>query len=146
MKLAIGSDHAGVDLKAEIVKLLQQLNHEYQDFGAYDSTSVDYPDVAKIVAETVVDGRADAGILICGTGIGMCIAANKVHGIRASLCHDTFSAHATREHNHANILCMGARVIGAGLAADIVRTWLGTPYSTDERHIRRVGKIGQLEC
>jgi ribose 5-phosphate isomerase B len=145
MKIAIGSDHAGVGLKTEIIDFLRQLKHEYQDFGAYDTNAVDYPDVAKVVTENVVNGQADAGILICGTGIGMSMAANKVHGIRASLCHDTFSARATREHNNANVLCLGARVIGAGLALDIVEMWLSTPFSNADRHVQRVNKIGQME-
>lgn len=146
MRIAIGSDHAGVGLKAEIEELLKSLNHTYEDFGAYDTRSVDYPDIARVVAGGVAGGQFDVGILICGTGIGVSISANKMKGVRAALCHDTFSAHASREHNDANILCLGSRVIGPGLALDIVRTWLQASFSGAERHARRVQKISQLEC
>lgn len=146
MHLAIGNDHAGTQLKAEIVGLLISLGHTFDDFGAADAAPVDYPDPAAAVAKAVAAKSAELGILICGTGIGVCISANKVNGVRAALCHDTFSARASREHNHANVLCLGARVIGPGLALDIVRTWLATPPSHDERHLRRVEKISRLEC
>ncbi len=146
MRIAIGSDHAGVGLKTEIKGLLARLGHSHEDFGAHGTGAVDYPDVAKEVAEAVVDKRAERGILICGTGIGVSITANKVKGIRAALCHDTFSARASREHNDANVLCLGARVIGPGLALDIVRTWLATDFSQEERHARRLDKISRMEC
>ena len=145
MKVAIGSDHAGVDLKGEVLAAIKQAGIEVEDFGTHDAKSVDYPDVAKPVAEAVSRGEFDRGILICGTGIGMSIAANKVKGIRAALCHDTFSASQTREHNDSNILCMGARVVGAGVALDVVKVWLGTDFSREERHARRVQKIGAIE-
>lgn len=146
MRIAIGSDHAGVMLKSEIAALLKSLNHTYEDFGTLDTRSVDYPDIAHAVAQAVADRSFDLGILICGTGIGMSIAANKTPGIRAAVCGDTFSAHASREHNDANILCLGARVVGPGLALDIVRTWLASDFSQEDRHARRVGKIRQMEC
>ena len=146
MRIAIGSDHAGVQLKAEIEGLVTQLGHSFEDFGAHDTRSVDYPDVAGAVARAVADGQAERGILICGTGIGVSIAANKIKGIRAALCHDTFSARASREHNDANVLCLGARVIGSGLALDVVRTWLRADFSREERHARRVAKITSMEC
>lgn len=139
--IAIGCDHGGYELKQEIIKYLEEQKLEYKDYGCYDTNSVDYPEYAKKVAHAVADGEAEKGILICGTGIGISIAANKVKGIRAALCHDCFSAQATREHNDANIVAMGARVIGPGLAVKIVDTFLHTPFSNDERHIRRIAQI-----
>jgi ribose 5-phosphate isomerase B len=145
MKIAIGSDHGGFVLKSEILKYVQEAGYEIKDFGCYSADSVDYPDVAHEVAEAVVKGDYDRGILICGTGIGISIAANKVPGIRAALCGDCFSAKASREHNDANILAMGERVIGAGLAKMITEIWLNTEF-TGGRHTQRVGKIGDIEC
>jgi ribose 5-phosphate isomerase B len=145
MKIAIGADHAGYRLKDEIVPLLKELGHEVEDFGCDCSQSVDYPDYAIPVCERVVKGEADRGILICGTGIGMSIAANKVPGIRCALVHDLFSAKATREHNDSNVLAMGERVIGPGLAQEIVRVWLETPFSQGERHVNRVNKVMAIE-
>ncbi|MGB3903828.1 MAG: ribose 5-phosphate isomerase B, partial [Anaerolineae bacterium] len=124
MRIAIASDHGGFRLKSDIARLLQELSHSYHDFGPPDFHDVDYPDYAVRVAQAVADGEFDRGILICGTGQGMAMSANKVKGIRAALCHDTFSARMSREHNDANVLCLGERVIGSGLAADIVKTWL----------------------
>lgn len=145
MKVAIGADHGGVHLKAAIKALLDELNVAYTDFDTDSEASVDYPDIAEPVAKAVAAGEYDRGILICGTGIGIGIAANKVAGIRAALCHDTFSAHASREHNNANILTMGERVIGPGLAGDIVKIWLTTEFEGG-RHERRVAKIAELEA
>ncbi|GAA4653900.1 ribose 5-phosphate isomerase B [Anaerocolumna aminovalerica] len=139
--IAIGSDHGGFELKQEVIKHLQERNIEYKDCGTYTKDSCDYPVFAKKVAEAVVNKECELGILICGTGIGISIAANKVKGIRAALCHDCFSAQATKEHNNANVLAMGARVIGPGLALKIVDTFLDTPFSNDERHIRRIELI-----
>lgn len=139
--IAVGSDHGGYELKQEIMEHLKERGIEYKDYGCYDSSSCDYPVYARKVTEAIVSGECDKGILICGTGIGISIAANKVKGIRAALCHDTFSAQATREHNNANILAMGARVVGAGLALKIVDTFLDTEFSNDERHIRRINLI-----
>lgn len=144
MKIAIGADHGGFSLKEDIKQLLDELGYEYQDFGTHSRDSVDYPDVAVPVAQAVAAGQFDRGILICGTGIGIGIAANKVKGIRAALVHDTFSAHASREHNDANILTMGERVIGPGLARDIVKIWLSTEFEGG-RHERRVTKIMDIE-
>lgn len=139
MKLVIGCDHGGFKLKQEIIKhLSSRADLEIVDKGCDSTASVDYPVYAKAVAEAVVAKEADLGILICGTGIGMSMCANKVEGVRAALCHDVFSAKATKEHNNANVLCMGARVIGPGLACLIVDTFLDTPFSNDERHIRRI--------
>jgi len=139
--IALGSDHGGYELKQEIIKHLQERKIEYKDYGTYTKDSCDYPVFAKKVAEAVVNKECEFGILICGTGIGISIAANKVKGLRCALCHDCFSAQATREHNDANILAMGARVIGPGLALKIVDTFLDTPFSNDERHIRRISII-----
>ena len=139
--IALGNDKAGLGLKQEIMKYLDEQGIEYKDFGSYDEEPSDYPVYAKKVAHAVVDGECEKGILICGTGIGISIAANKVKGVRAALCHDTFSAEATRQHNDANILAMGARVIGPGLAIKIVDTFLHTEFSNVERHVRRVNML-----
>jgi ribose 5-phosphate isomerase B len=144
MKIAIASDHGGTNIKEEIKKLLDELGHQYEDFGCHCKDSVDYPDYALPVAEKVVTGEFERGILICGTGIGMSIAANKVKGARCALVHDTFSAEQTRLHNDTHILAMGERVIGAGLAREIVKVWLATPFEGG-RHGRRVDKVMQLE-
>ena len=139
--IAIGSDHGGFELKKKLMEHLSERGLEYKDFGTYSSASCDYPVYAKAVARAVASGECDRGILICGTGIGVSMTANKVHGIRAALCGDCFSAEATRQHNDANILCMGARVVGEGLALKIADTFLDTPFSNDERHIRRIYMI-----
>lgn len=139
--IAIGCDHGGYALKQEVIKYLKEQNIEFEDFGCDSEASVDYPVYAKKVAHAVADGTCEKGILICGTGIGISIAANKVKGIRAALCHDVFSAKATREHNNANILAMGGRIVGPGLALMIVETFLNTEFSNDERHIRRIELI-----
>lgn len=144
MIVAIGSDHGGFHLKEDIKEYLHELGHTYEDVGTHSEASVDYPDIAEAVANEVVSGSCERGILICGTGIGIGIAANKVPGIRAALCHDTFSAHASREHNNANILTMGERVIGKGLARDIVKIWLETDFEGG-RHERRINKIMAIE-
>ena len=139
--LALGCDHGGYALMKEVIKYLDDNKIEYKNFGTYSADSVDYPEFGKAVANAVVTGECEKGILICGTGIGMSITANKVKGIRCALCGDVFSAKATREHNDANILAMGARVTGAGLALEIVKAFLETPFSNDERHIRRINQI-----
>ncbi len=144
MKIAIGSDHAGFPLKEAVKKHLEKKGLEYKDFGTYSQESCDYPDIAKDVALGVKNGEFTFGILICGTGIGISIAANKVKGIRAALCHDTFSAKAARAHNNANILAMGARVIGEGLACEIVDAFLASNFEGG-RHQRRVDKIHLIE-
>jgi len=139
--IAIGSDHGGFELKNTLIKHLEQRGLAYKDFGTYSEASCDYPAYARAVANAVASGECERGILICGTGIGVSITANKVPGIRAALCGDCFSAEATRQHNDANILCMGARVVGAGLALKIADTFLDTPFSNDPRHIRRISQI-----
>jgi len=145
MRIAIGSDHAGFRLKGEIIKLLGELGHDCCDFGTQSEEHCDYPDYAQAVAEAVARGECERGILICATGIGMSMAANKVKGIRAALCHDVFSARRSREHNDANVLCLGAEVLGVGLALEIVRAWLAAEFSGGERHRRRVEKIEAME-
>ena len=144
MKVAIASDHGGFELKQEILALLQELEVEFKDFGCYTKDSVDYPDYALAVSKAVVANEYERGILICGTGIGISIAANKVKGIRCALVHDLFSAQATRLHNDSNVLAMGGRVIGPGLAREIVRVWLSTEFEGD-RHIKRLDKISEIE-
>ncbi len=139
--IALGSDHGGFGLKQEVIRYLKERNIPYQDMGCYSEEACDYPVYGKKVAHAVADGECDKGILICGTGIGISIAANKVKGIRAALCHDVFSAQATREHNDANILAMGARVIGPGLALKIVDTFLNTEFSGEERHQNRIDQL-----
>ena len=139
--IGIGCDHGGFELKEYIRKYLEDQGVEVKDFGSYTPERCDYPVVAEAVARAVVAGEVDKGILICGTGIGVSIAANKVPGIRAALCGDCFSAKATKEHNNANVLCMGARVVGAGLALMIVDTFLDSSFSGDERHARRISLI-----
>lgn len=144
MRVAIGNDHAGYELKGEIVKILQNNNYEVVDFGTCDSKSVDYPDYGLQVAEAVKNGDCDKGIIICGTGIGISVSANKVPGIRAALCTNSFMARLSREHNNANVLALGARIVGLDLAIDIVETWLKTEFLGD-RHQRRLDKIEDIE-
>ncbi|MDS9472281.1 ribose 5-phosphate isomerase B [Sporosarcina pasteurii] len=144
MKIAISSDHGGNKLRQEIIQLLEERGVEYEDFGPKTDESVDYPDYASPVSEGVASGQFERGILICGTGIGMSIAANKVKGVRCALVHDVFTAKATREHNDTNVLAMGERVIGAGLAREIVATWLNTEFEGG-RHARRLEKLHELE-
>ncbi|KIR02338.1 Ribose 5-phosphate isomerase B [Lachnospiraceae bacterium TWA4] len=139
--IAFGCDHGGFELKKDILDYLEKNNIEYKDFGCFSRESCDYPDIAKPVAKAVASGECEKGILICGTGIGISITANKVKGIRAALCGDCFSAEMTRLHNDANIVALGARVTGPGLAVKIVDTFLNTPFSNEERHQRRINKI-----
>jgi len=145
MKIAIGSDHAGYQLKDIVVNYLKEQQYEVVNFGVDNSTVVDYTDIAIKVAEAVGSGEYDRGILICGSGIGMSIAANKIPGVRAALCTDPYCARMSREHNDANILALGERVIGRGIAIDIVQTWLSTEFSNGERHVYRLGQIADLE-
>jgi len=139
--IGIGSDHGGFELKSEIIKHLEERGLEYKDYGCYENKSCDYPEFGKKVANAVVSGECEKGILICGTCIGISITANKIKGIRAALCTDCFMAEATRLHNDANVLCFGGRVVGPGLAIKIVDTFLDTPFSNEERHIRRISQI-----
>lgn len=143
-KIAVASDHGGYELKLEILKHLKERGAEYEDFGCDSTLSVDYPDYCIPACKAVLEGRCSRAVLICGTGIGMSMCANKIHGIRAALCSDTFSARMTRMHNDANALCMGARVIGAGLACDIVDLFLDTEFEGG-RHITRINKVMDAE-
>ena len=145
MKVALGCDHGGINLKPVLIDYLEKKGIEYKDFGTFDKASTDYNEYAEAVANAVKDGEFDKGILICGTGIGMSLVANKVKGIRCAHCHDVFSAKMTRLHNDANMLAMGERVVGPGLMVEIVDAFLSTEFSGDERHLRRVNKIKDLE-
>lgn len=139
--IALGSDHGGFELKQEIIRFLEENGYEYKDFGCYTGESVDYPVYAKLVGEAVASGECEKGILTCGTGIGISIAANKIRGIRAAVCTDCFTAQATREHNDSNVLALGGRVIGTGLALKITETFLTTEFSGGERHLRRLRQL-----
>lgn len=145
MILAIGSDHGGFELKEELKKHLEERKVGYKDFGCYSTQSVDYPDIAKEVARAVVNGEYELGLLCCGTGIGISMAANKVKGVRAACCSDYFSAKYTRLHNDANILCMGGRVVGAGLACELLDVFIDTEFEGG-RHAKRVAKIADIEA
>lgn len=144
MKIAIGCDHGGTTLKDSIVNYLEERGVQIEDFGTFGTDSVDYPDFAYKVARSVADGKADKGILMCGTGIGISIAANKVNGIRCALCHNTDTAKLTAMHNDSNVLAMGGRVIDADTAVNIVKAWLDTPFEGG-RHINRINKISEIE-
>ena len=141
MNIALGCDHGGIDLKQEVKQLLEQAGHTVNDLGCHSTESVDYPEFADKVCGAVIDGVSDRGILICGTGIGMSIAANRHRQIRAALCHDAVTARMSREHNDANILCLGARVLGVSVALDIVQVWLETAFAGG-RHLRRISLMG----
>lgn len=143
MRIALGSDHAGYRLKEEIAELLGSEGREFEDFGVFSEEPVDYPDIAREVAEMVASGRFDRAILVCGTGVGMSIVANKVRGVRAALCSDEYTARVSREHNDANVLALGGRTTGPELAKQIVRVWLNTDFDPQPRHVRRVQKIEQ---
>jgi ribose 5-phosphate isomerase B len=144
MRVAIGNDHRGYRVKDKLIRVLQQLGHDVEDDGSHDSGSVDYPDVASVVSRKVAGGRADRGILICGTGIGMCIAANKVCGIRAAACHDELEAQISRRHNDTNVLCLSADMLGSRDIEGMIQVWLDTPFDGG-RHARRLGKIAEIE-
>jgi len=145
MKLVVGSDHAGFQLKNEMAAMMKSLGHEVLDVGAFDERPSDYPDFSEAVGRAVLDGRAERGILICGSGVGASVAANKLIGIRAGMCHDTYSAHQGVEHDNINILVMGSRVVGVKLAEDLVKAFLGAQFSREERHVRRLAKVKALE-
>ncbi len=146
MKLTIGSDHGAVELKDVVKKVLAEYpDIEVNDVGTFGTESVDYPDIAEKVCAEITSGKSERGIVLCGTGIGISIAANKIKGIRCALCNDVFSAKKSREHNNANVLAMGGRVLGFGPAEEITRAWIETPFSNDERHNRRIGKITKLD-
>jgi ribose 5-phosphate isomerase B len=146
MRIAVGADHAGVPLNQLAIDELRRLGHEVADLGTHDASKPDdYPDYAAAVAEQVASGKCERGILICGSGVGVSVAANKIRGIRAAMCHDTYSAHQGVEHDNMNVLCLGARVIGPELMLDLLRAFLGAHFSGEERHRRRLAKVTALE-
>jgi len=146
VRIAIGADHAGFELKQQIAAELRELGHEVLDLGTHSTDPVDYPDFAEAVGGALREGRAERGIVICGSGVGASVAANKIPGIRAGLCHDTYSAHQGVEHDDMNVLVMGARVIGPALARDLVRAYLGAKFTGEDRHRKRLAKIQALEA
>jgi len=145
MKIAVGCDHGGFPLKETVIKTIRDAGHEPIDLGAFDDSPSDYPDYAEKVGRAVQGGEADRGIILCGSGVGASVAANKMRGIRAGLCHDTYSAHQCVEHDDANVLTFGARIIGPELAVEVVQAFLGAEFTGEERHLRRVGKIAAIE-
>jgi ribose 5-phosphate isomerase B len=145
MRLVVASDHAGFKLKVEMGELLRSLGHNVLDVGAFNENPSDYPDFAEAVGRAVLDGKAERGVLICGSGVGASVAANKLFGIRAGMCHDTYSAHQGVEHDDINVLVLGSRVVGVALATDLVKAFLGANFTHEERHVRRLGKVKVLE-
>jgi len=145
MIIAVASDHAGFPLKERVIEIARSLGHESIDLGTCSTEPVDYPDFAEAIAHAILNGKAERGILLCGSGVGASVAANKFRGIRAGTCHDTFSAHQSVEDDNTNVLCLGARVIGPELAIEIVRAYLGAHFSGAERHVRRLAKIAAFE-
>ncbi|MGC0773680.1 MAG: ribose 5-phosphate isomerase B [Candidatus Acidiferrum sp.] len=146
MKVVIGSDHAGFQLKNAMGDLLRSMGNDVLDVGAFNENPSDYPDFAEAVGRAVLDGKAERGVLICGSGVGASVAANKLPGIRAGMCHDTYSAHQGVEHDNINVLVLGSRVVGVALAQDLVRAFMGAKFSNEERHVRRLGKVKALEA
>ena len=145
MRLVIGSDHAGFPLKATVVAHLRQAGHEVADVGSFDPNPVDFPDIARQVAAAITGGKAERGIMVCGTGVGACIAANKIPGIRAALCHDVYSAHQCVEHDDVNVMCLGAQIVGDKLAMELIDAFLKAEFSTEEHFRRRVRKLHEIE-
>ena len=145
MKLVIGGDHAGFPLKGPVKDFLRAQGHEVEDVGTHSAEPVDFPDIARLVCNTVKNGTAERAIMVCGTGVGACIAANKVPGIRAALCHDTFSAHQCVEHDDVNVLCIGAWIVGPQIAADVTRAFLAAKFSTEPQFRRRVEKLAEMD-
>ena len=145
MKIVIGSDHAGFQLKVAMGDLLRSLNQEVLDVGAFNENPSDYPDFAEAVGKAILDRKAERGVLICGSGVGASVAANKLVGIRAAVCHDTYSAHQGVEHDDMNVLVLGSRIIGVKLAEDLVKTYLAAKFTNEDRHVRRLAKIRVLE-
>jgi ribose 5-phosphate isomerase B len=145
MRVAVGCDHAGFALKKEMITLLSELGHQVEDLGAFDAQPSDYPDFAKKVALAVLGGRCERGIVVCGSGVGASVAANKVPGVRSALCHDTFSARQGVEDDDMNVLCLGARVIGPALAGEVLKAFLAAKFSGAERHVRRLNKVKAIE-
>jgi ribose 5-phosphate isomerase B len=146
MKLVVGSDHAGFPMKAGILAFLKQKGHAVVDVGSYDPDPVDFPDIARQVAAAITSGSAERGLMICGTGVGAAIGANKIRGIRAAVCHDVHSAHQCVEHDDVNVMCIGAQIVGPWLARDLIAAWLDARFSTDEEFRRRVAKLAALDA
>jgi ribose 5-phosphate isomerase B len=146
MRVAVAADHAGYPLKQAIVDELEKLGVQASDLGAFDMTPSDFPDYAALVGHAIQKGEADRGILLCGSGVGVCIAANKMHGVRAALTHDTYSAHQGVEHDGMNVMCLGSRIIGEALARELVQSFVRAEFQQEARFLRRVGKINQLEA
>ncbi len=145
MRIAIGGDHAGFPLKGQLADALRSWGHVVTDYGAFSAEPVDFPDIARLVCGAVTRGEADRGMMVCGTGVGACIAANKLPGIRAALCHDLYSAHQSVEHDDVNVLCVGAQIVGELMATEIARTFLAAEFSTEEHFRRRVAKLAEMD-
>jgi ribose 5-phosphate isomerase B len=145
VKIVIGSDHAGFALKGPMVRALKEWGHDIEDVGGYTAAGVDFPDIAQRLCAAILAGRAERGVMVCGTGIGACMAANKVPGIRAALCHDVHSAHQCVEHDHANVCCLGAQIVGEWLARDLLKAYLDAQPSTEEDYLRRLAKLAEME-
>ena len=145
MRIVVGSDHAGFALKQEVAEVLRRAGHDVADVGAHSTAPSDYPDFAAAVGRALIDGRAERGVLICGSGVGASVAANKLRGIRAAVCHDTYSAHQGVEHDEMNVLVLGSRVVGTALALELVRAFVSARFSGEERHLRRLEKVKALE-
>lgn len=145
MRIAIGSDHAGFPLKAEIIKVLEKNEHKVKDFGCYDDNPIDFPDITLIVCKSVLNNEMDKAVMVCGTGAGACIAANKIPGIRAAVCHDVYTAHQCVEHDNVNVLCMGTQIVGSKLAEEILLSFLNAEFSNNEEFRRRVEKLNNMD-
>ena len=146
MRIAVAADHAGLDRKNDVAAALRAEGHEVLDLGTFDTTPVDYPDVAERLGRTIVEGGAERGVLVCGSGVGASVAANKISGVRAGLCHDSYSAHQGVEHDEMNVLVLGGRVIGSELAKELARIFLAARFSGEERHVRRLAKVRAIEA
>jgi ribose 5-phosphate isomerase B len=145
MKIAVAADHGGFPLKAKVIETIRAAGHEVLDLGTNSPDPVDYPDYAKALGEAIQQGKAERGVLLCGSGVGACVAVNKMRGIRGGICHDTYSAHQGVEHDDMNVLCLGARIIGPELLPELVRAFIGAKFTAEERHLRRVGKVKKME-
>jgi ribose 5-phosphate isomerase B len=146
MRIVVGSDHAGFALKQELLPWLREQGHEIEDAGSFDPAPVDFPDIARKIADAIVSGRAERGLMVCGTGVGAAIGANKMKGIRAAVCHDVHSAHQSVEHDDVNVMCLGAQIVGPWLARDLIAAWLAARFSTAEEYRRRVAKLAEMDA
>ncbi|MCR8634797.1 RpiB/LacA/LacB family sugar-phosphate isomerase [Paenibacillus radicis (ex Xue et al. 2023)] len=145
MRIAVGGDHAGFPLKGTVIAALEKMGHEVIDFGSYDDSPVDFPDITRTVSAAVLSGQVERAVMVCGTGVGACIAANKIPGIRASVCHDIYSAHQCVEHDDVNVMCVGAQIIGPVLVVELLESFLKAEFSTEEEFRRRVEKLHEME-